>query len=286
VVVLNLKAFQSLERLFFELEIMMAKAGESIEHLLGVMRKLRAPDGCPWDLKQTHESLKSDLIEEAYEVVDAIESGDASELEEELGDLLLQVVFHAQISSEAGEFEFDQVANGISEKLIRRHPHVFGEVEVADADEVLQNWDAIKKTEKQGEGEAPKSIVSGIPKHLPALQKAHQVQKRAARAGFDWDHIDDVFAKLHEEIDEVKEAISRNHEDDIRNELGDLLFSVVNVSRYLGHNPEELLNQNIKKFIARFQFVEDQVHASGKEFKEFSLAELDIFWDQAKLNNL
>jgi tetrapyrrole methylase family protein/MazG family protein len=281
-----LKAFQSLERLFFELEIMMAKAGESIEHLLGVMRKLRAPDGCPWDLKQTHESLKSDLIEEAYEVVDAIESGDASELEEELGDLLLQVVFHAQISSEAGEFEFDQVANGISEKLIRRHPHVFGEVEVADADEVLQNWDAIKKTEKQGAGEAPKSIVSGIPKHLPALQKAHQVQKRAARAGFDWDHIDDVFAKLHEEIDEVKEAISRNHEDDIRDELGDLLFSVVNVSRYLGHNPEELLNQNIKKFIARFQFVEDQVHASGKEFKEFSLAELDIFWDQAKLNNL
>ncbi|MDF7824665.1 nucleoside triphosphate pyrophosphohydrolase [Pontiellaceae bacterium B12227] len=264
----------------------MAKAGESMERLLGVMRKLRAPDGCPWDIKQTHETLKSDLIEEAYEVIDAIESGDPSELEEELGDLLLQVVFHAQISAEAGEFEFDGVANGISDKLIRRHPHVFGEVDVANADEVLQNWDAIKKTEKQEEGEGPKSIVAGIPKHLPALQKAHQVQKRAARAGFDWDNIDDVFAKLHEEIDEVKEAINREHEGDIRDELGDLLFSVVNVSRYLGHNPEELLNHNIKKFIARFQYVEEQVHVSGREFKAFSLEELDRFWDQAKADNL
>ncbi|MDF7799111.1 nucleoside triphosphate pyrophosphohydrolase [Pontiellaceae bacterium B1224] len=264
----------------------MSKGSEAMERLLGVMRKLRAPDGCPWDIKQTHESLKSDLIEEAYEVIDAIESGNSSELEEELGDLLLQVVFHAQISAEAGEFEFDQVADGISDKLIRRHPHVFGEVNVADADEVLQNWDAIKKTEKQGEGEAPKSIVAGIPKHLPALQKAHQVQKRAARAGFDWDNIDDVFAKLHEEIDEVKEAISRNHAEDIRDEIGDLLFSVVNVSRYLGHNPEELLNHNIKKFVSRFQYVEDQVHASGKGFSAFTLEELDRFWDQAKLNNL
>lgn len=264
----------------------MAKAGESIERLLGVMRKLRAPDGCPWDIKQTHASLKSDLIEEAYEVIDAIDSGNSSELEEELGDLLLQVVFHSQISSEAGEFEFDQVANGISDKLIRRHPHVFGEINVADADEVLQNWDKIKKSEKQGEGEAPASIVAGIPKQLPALQKAHQVQKRAARAGFDWDHIDDVFSKLHEEIDEVKDAIKRKHEPDIRDEVGDLLFSVVNVSRYLGHNPEELLNQNIKKFVARFQYVEKQVHASGKEFSAFKLEELDQFWDQAKSNNL
>lgn len=260
----------------------MSKAGESMERLLGVMQKLRAPDGCPWDIKQTHESLKSDLIEEAYEVIDAIESGNPSELEEELGDLLLQVVFHAQISTEAEEFEFDQVANGITDKLIRRHPHVFGEVNVSGADEVLQNWDAIKKSEKQAAGEAPKSIVAGIPKHLPALQKAHQVQKRAARAGFDWEHIDDVFDKLHEEIEEVKEAISRNHNEDIRDELGDLLFSVVNVSRYLGHNPEELLNHNIKKFVRRFQSVEEQVHATGKEFKDFTLEELDVFWDVAK----
>lgn len=261
----------------------MATSGEAIERLLGVMRTLRAPDGCPWDIKQTHETLKSDLIEEAYEVIDAIESGNPSELEEELGDLLLQVVFHTQISSEAGEFEFDAVANGISDKLIRRHPHVFGEANVANADEVLQNWDAIKKTEKQEEGETPKSIVAGIPKHLPALQKAHQVQKRAARAGFDWDHIDDVFDKLHEEIEEVKEAISRHHEDDIRDELGDLLFSVVNVSRYLGHNPEELLNHNIKKFVRRFQSVEKKVHATGRELKSFTLDQLDAFWDEAKV---
>jgi tetrapyrrole methylase family protein/MazG family protein len=264
----------------------MTESSEAMERLLGVMRKLRAPDGCPWDIKQTHDSLKSDLIEEAYEVIDAIESGNPSELEEELGDLLLQVVFHAQISAEAEEFDFSQVANGISDKLIRRHPHVFGEVNVADADEVLQNWDAIKKTEKQEKGEAPKSIVAGIPKHLPALQKAYQVQKRAARAGFDWDNLDDVFAKLHEEIDEVKDAIQREHEADTRNELGDLLFSVVNVSRFLGYNPEELLNHNIKKFIRRFQYVENQVHASGKEFKAFSLEELDQFWDQAKASKL
>lgn len=260
----------------------MLKAGEAMERLLGVMQRLRGPDGCPWDREQTHASLKSDLIEEAYEVIDAIESGNASELEEELGDLLLQVVFHSQIASEAGEFGFDGVANGISDKLIRRHPHVFGEVAVSGSGEVLQNWDAIKKAEKQGEGDAPSSIVSGIPKHLPALQKAHQIQKRAARAGFDWDNIDDVFAKLHEEIDEVKEAISRNHEEDIRDELGDLLFSVVNVSRYLGHNPEELLNHNIKKFVRRFQKVEEKVHASGQEFKQFTLDELDAFWDEAK----
>ena len=259
----------------------MSKSGEAIERLLEVMRRLRAPDGCPWDREQTNESLKSDLIEEAYEVIDAIESGDASNLEEELGDLLLQVVFHSQICSENGQFAFHDVADGISDKLVRRHPHVFGEVQVADAGEVLQNWDAIKKAEK-GEDGKPASIVSGIPKHLPALQKAHQIQKRAARAGFDWDNIDDVFAKLHEEIDEVKEAIKREHEDDIRDELGDLLFSVVNVSRFLGHNPEELLNRNIKKFVRRFQAVEEMVHASGRAFKEFSLEELDAFWDEAK----
>ena len=174
------------------------------------------------------------------------------------------------------------MADGVSDKLVRRHPHVFGGLEVSGTGEVLQNWDAIKKAEKQGKGDAPASIVAGIPKHLPALQKAHQVQKRAARAGFDWDNIDDVFDKLHEEIEEVKEAIARNHEEDIRDELGDLLFSAVNVSRFLGYNPEELLNHNIKKFIRRFQSVEEKVHATGKDFKTFSLDELDVFWDEAK----
>ncbi|MCF7849603.1 MAG: nucleoside triphosphate pyrophosphohydrolase, partial [Kiritimatiellales bacterium] len=221
-------------------------------------------------------------IEEAYEVIDAIESGNCSDLEEELGDLLLQVVFHSQISAEAGDFEFHQVADGISDKLIRRHPHVFGEVQVSGSNEVLQNWDAIKKAEKQGAVDQPASIVSGIPKHLPALQKAHQIQKRAARVGFNWDHIDDVFDKLEEEIAEVKAAVKSGDEDDIRDEIGDLLFSVVNISRFLGHNPEELLNHNIKKFIRRFQSVEKMVHASGKDFKEFTLDELDGFWNAVK----
>lgn len=259
----------------------MAKAGEALERLLEVMRRLRGPGGCPWDQEQTLDSLKSGLIEEAYEVIDAIESGNCSDLEEELGDLLLQIVFQSQISEEGGHFEFSDVATAIADKLERRHPHVFGELEVSGTDDVLKNWDAIKKAEKQ-DGDKPASIVAGIPKHLPALQKAHQVQKRAARAGFDWSHIDEVFDKLHEEIEEVKEAISRNHEADIRDELGDLLFSTVNVSRFLGHNPEELLNHNIKKFIRRFQSVEDKVHASGKEFKTFTLDELDVFWNEAK----
>ncbi len=259
----------------------MAEAGDAIERLIEVVARLRAPDGCPWDREQTLESMKPELIEEAYEVIDAIESGNRSDLEEELGDLLLQIVFQSQICSEEDAFAFPEVATGIADKLVRRHPHVFGGVEVSGTAEVLQNWDAIKKAEKGGDDQ-PASIVAGIPKHLPALQKAHQVQKRAARAGFDWKHIDDVFDKLHEEIDEVREAISRNHEEDIRDEIGDLLFSVVNVSRFLGHNPEELLNQNIKKFIRRFQCVEEKVHATGKPFKAFTLDELDAFWNEAK----
>ncbi len=259
----------------------MTKASAALERLLGVMRKLRGPDGCPWDQEQTLDSLKSGLIEEAYEVIDAVENGNYSDLEEELGDLLLQIVFQSQICAEEGQFEFSDVATAIADKLERRHPHVFGELEVSGTDEVLQNWDAIKKSEKK-DGDKLASIVAGIPKHLPALQKAHQVQKRAARAGFDWKHIDEVFDKLHEEIEEVKEAIARNHEADIRDELGDLLFSTVNVSRFLGHNPEELLNHNIKKVVRRFQFVEERVHASGKDFKAFSLEELDAFWDEAK----
>ena len=256
-------------------------SGKAVERLEAIVAQLRGPDGCPWDRKQTLDSLKSGLVEETYEVIDAIESGSRADLAEELGDLLLQIVMQSQICSESGDFHLSDVANGVSDKLVRRHPHVFGDKQVSGTDEVLRNWDAIKKSEKQQDGRAA-SIVDGIPKHLPALQKAHQVQKRAARAGFDWDHIDDVFAKLHEEIDEVKDAISRSHEEDIRDELGDLLFSVVNVSRFLGHNPEELLNGNIRKFVRRFQSVEEKVHATGRDFSDFTLEELDTFWTEVK----
>jgi len=252
----------------------------SIDRLLGIMRKLRAPDGCPWDREQTLDSLKSNLIEESYEVIDAIESGDRGELRGELGDLLLQVVFQAQICEESGDFSFDDVVNGIADKLIRRHPHVFGDVKAGTSGEVLRNWEKIKKTEK--DAETPRSLVEGIPRHLPALAKAHLVQKRVARAGFEWDEIGGVIAKLEEELAEVKEAMAQKNAAAIREELGDLLFSTVNLSRYLGHESEDLLNENIAKFMRRFRSLENRLHAEGREIEKCSLEELDAVWNAVK----
>ncbi len=250
----------------------------SIDRLRDIMRRLRAENGCPWDRKQTVDTLKPSVLEESYEVIDAIESGSRELLCEELGDLLMQIVFLAQICEEEKAFNFDDVAAGISDKLVRRHPHVFGDVTVADADEVVKNWNAIKQTEKAEK----KSIIGNIPKHLPALQKAHHVQKRAAQAGFDWDEIKDVVAKLDEELDEVKEAMAAHDEKAIREELGDVLFSVVNVSRFLGHNAEDALNATVEKFIRRFHAVEKGVQEQGREMTDCTLAELDVFWDAAK----
>ncbi|MGD9874052.1 MAG: nucleoside triphosphate pyrophosphohydrolase [Kiritimatiellia bacterium] len=250
----------------------------SIDRLRDIMRKLRAENGCPWDRKQTVDTLKPSVLEESYEVIDAIESGSRELLCEELGDLLMQIVFIAQICEEEKAFSFDDVAAGISDKLVRRHPHVFGDVKVADADEVVKNWNAIKQTEKAEK----KSIIGNIPKHLPALQKAHHVQKRAAQAGFDWDEIKDVVAKLDEELAEVKEAMAAHDEKAIREELGDVLFSVVNVSRFLGHNAEDALNATVEKFIRRFHAVEKGVQEQGREMTDCTLAELDVFWDAAK----
>jgi len=251
-----------------------------IERLLEIMRKLRGPGGCPWDREQTIDSLKSDLIEETYEVIDAIESGDRAELCGELGDLLLQVVFQAQICTEAGEFTFDDVVTGIADKLVRRHPHVFGDVQAETAGDVLRNWEKIKKTEK--DAETPRSLVAGIPRHLPALARAHLVQKRVARAGFEWDEISGVVDKLDEELAEVKEAMAQKDDAAIREELGDLMFSIVNLSRYLGHEPEELLNENIAKFMRRFQSLENRLHAEGREIEKCSLEELDAVWVAVK----
>ena len=252
----------------------------SMDRLLGIMRKLRAPDGCPWDREQTLDSLKSNLIEETYEVIDAMESGDRAELRGELGDLLLQVVFQAQICDEEGAFNFDDIVNGIADKLVRRHPHVFGDVKADTSGEVLQNWEKIKKTEKGGE--VPRSLVEGIPRHLPALSKAHLVQKRVARVGFEWDEIGGVVDKLDEELAEVKEAMKQQDAAAIREELGDLMFSVVNLSRYLGHEPEELLNENIAKFMRRFQSLENRLHTEGREVENCSLDDLETVWNAVK----
>jgi MazG family protein len=223
-------------------------------------------------------------IEEAYEVVEAIESGSVSALEEELGDLLLQVVFHAQMQSEAGAFDFEDVARGISEKLVRRHPHVFGNKAVSGSDEVLTNWDEIKRQEKAVKGEAVKvvSILEGVPRALPALQRAHEVQKRAARSGFDWAAAEDVLAKLEEEIVEVREAIESGDQDALKEELGDLLFSGVNVCRFLGFNAEDLLRANVKKFERRFRSLEERVRVEKAELSELSIDLLEAHWQAVK----
>lgn len=253
---------------------------EPLPRLLAIMAALRSPDGCPWDREQTLDSLKQYLIEESYEVLDAIDSGEPVALEEELGDLLLQVVFQAQIASESGWFQFDQVADHIATKLIRRHPHVFGDVQVSGSDDVLRNWDKIKKVEKTERT----SAVDGVPRHLPALHKAHQIQKRAARVGFDWEEIHDVVAKVDEELMEVKEAMESGDADHVREELGDLLFAVVNLSRFHGHNAEDVLGATIQKFTRRFKAVEQRVAAAGKNMVDCELAELDAEWNVVKLS--
>lgn len=251
-----------------------------IVRLLDVMRRLRAPDGCPWDRKQTIDTLRGSLIEETYEVIDAMESGDRGDLKEELGDLLLQVVFQAQICDEETAFNFDDVANGIADKLIRRHPHVFGDVKADTPEEVIRNWDKIKQTEKGTE--TPRSLVAGIPRHLPALSRANLVQKRVARVGFEWDDLNDVVAKLEEELAEVKEAIAAKNEAAVREELGDLMFSAVNLTRYIGHDSEEVLNENIAKFMRRFQSLEEIVREEGKEIENCSLDQLEDVWQTVK----
>src|ERR1035437_9885937 len=208
-----------------------------MEELLEIMRRLRAPGGCPWDREQTLDTLKPFLIEECYEVLDAIESGDPARHEEELGDVLLQVVFQAQLRTEAGQFGFDAVARRLAGKLIRRHPHVFADNKVADSADVLRNWEKIKAVEKRGERE---SAVDGVPRHLPALMKAHQVQSRAARVGFDWSAMHGVVAKIDEELAEVKAALASGNSAHVAEEIGDLLFSVVNLSRFQNLQAEEL----------------------------------------------
>jgi len=250
-----------------------------IDRLLEIMRRLRAPDGCPWDREQSLESLKKNLVEETYEVIDAIDSGDRSLLREELGDLLLQVVFQSQICAEEGAFDFQAVAQSIADKLVRRHPHVFGDVKVADSEEVLKNWEQIKRLEK---GDTPRSAVAGVPRHLPALHKAQQVQSRAARVGFDWRETKDVLAKIEEELVEIRMAMAQESAERVRDEIGDLLFAVVNLTRFLGHEAEDVLNLTVSRFSRRFQYVEDKVHGANRKLTDCPLEELEALWQEAK----
>lgn len=239
---------------------------------------LRAPGGCPWDGEQTHKSLRRGLIEESCEVIEAINEGDPDHLKEELGDVLLQVVFHADIEREAGRFTLDDVADGICKKLIFRHPHVFGDVQVADSAEVLVNWDQLKREEKHQESYT--DTLTSVAKSLPALWRAEKVQKKAKKANFDWDSAQGAVDKLSEELSELKEAIAAG--TNVEEELGDLLFAAVNVSRFVDADPEEALNAATEKFISRFSKVEALAKAQGRDMKEMSLEELDKLWEQAK----
>ena len=247
------------------------------------MRSLRAPGGCPWDAEQTHESIRKNLIEETYEVVEAIDKKDSGMLLEELGDLLMQVVFHAQMEDEKGVFNFDDVADGVCKKLIERHPHVFGEVEVSGVDDVLDNWDAIKRR-KKGQKKGSEPMLS-VPRELPALMRAAKIQQKASAVGFDWPDVSGAYDKIIEETQELRKAVESGVQDDVIEELGDLLFSVVNVSRFLKCDAEEALTAASDKFINRFIRVEQLAKENGVDMEKASLEELDKLWDIAKTND-
>ncbi len=249
--------------------------------LLEIMAKLRSKDvGCPWDLEQDFSTIAPYTIEEAYEVAEAIAKGDMGGLREELGDLLLQVVFHAQMANEEKLFSFEDVAASINDKMIRRHPHVFGDADIKDADAQTANWETIKAAER-GKKEKTR-VLDDVPAALPALMRAQKLQGRAARVGFDWPDVTGVMAKVREELEETQEAIDENDAKHTAEEIGDLLFAVVNLARFTGVDAEDALRNANAKFTRRFEAVEDGVKASGKDFKETSLDEMEAFWVAAK----
>jgi tetrapyrrole methylase family protein / MazG family protein len=252
------------------------RVGDSLARLVVVVDRLLGPGGCPWDQAQTHETLKRHLLEEAYEVLDAIDSGSMDKLCEELGDLLLQPIMHAQMEALQGRFDIADVAQAIHDKLVRRHPHVFGPLDAKDADEVLQNWDRIKQTERSGE---PESLLEGVPKGMASLLRAFEVSKRAARAGFEWPNLDEVFAKLAEEERELREALEAGDSERIEAEIGDLLFTAVNLARWAKIEPEEALRKMLNRFTARFQEME---RAADKPLGQLTPQEWDDLWNRAK----
>ena len=252
--------------------------GESFQRLCDIVAKLRAPGGCPWDREQTHESLLPATIEEAYEVAEAASSKNEAHFREELGDLLLLVIMHAEIALECGQFNIDNVIAEITEKLIRRHPHVFGESNARDARAVLKQWEAIKREEKKGD---PHYLAS-LPRALPALMRAQKAQSKVARVNFDWTELGDVMAKVEEEVGELKEAISSKDQKSIEDEIGDLLFAVVNLNRKCKLDAETALQAATDKFVSRFNLLEDELRARGKKLGDVDLAELDAIWNRVK----
>lgn len=260
---------------------------KSFDELVGVMERLRAPGGCPWDREQTYASLAQYLLEECYETFDAIQeaalTGDTTNLREELGDILLQVVFHSTIAAERGDFTIDEVVRGVSEKLILRHPHVFGEKDLKTAADVLNNWDELKKAERRASGKKEKSgdsILDDVSAHFPALLESQKLTQKAAKVNFDWENIGQVFEKLSEESEELKNAIGKK--ENIEEEIGDLLFVVVNLARKLNVDAETALKKTNRKFRQRFRFIETELKAAGKSPENSSVAEMDILWDKAK----
>ncbi len=253
----------------------------AIDRLVNIMARLRGPDGCPWDREQTHQSLKPYLIEETYEALDAIDREDDDGLRDELGDVLLQIVFHAQLAREEARFTLEDVAAATSEKLIRRHPHVFGSTTANTPGQVVENWEAIKSREKREKGRSP-SILEGIPRQLPALFRARRVQERAARSGFDWTDTDEVVDKVREEVDEFLEAWRDADNKGVEEELGDLLFSLVNLARFLKVCPEEALRKTVGKFEHRFRYIEQELGRRGKNPQNASLEEMDRLWEASK----
>lgn len=254
---------------------------QPIQKFIEIIAQLRHPEkGCPWDLAQNFQTMIPHLLEESYEVIEAIEKQDMENLKEELGDLLLQVVFLSQLASEKQAFHFNDVVNAVSEKIIRRHPHVFGDIQVENAEEALASWQAIKAQEHQEKGTP--SILDNIPHAFPALMRAEKIQKRCAKVGFDWHNLADVIAKVEEEWQEVKAELNVPHSPALEEEIGDFLFATVNLARHLHYRPEHTLCQANQKFVRRFQQLEQKLQAQGKHFDDVNLAEMDALWDEIK----
>ena len=248
------------------------------KELLNIMEKLRGEKGCPWDKEQTRESLKPYIVEEAYELLEAIEENDPEKIKEELGDLLFQIVFQSQIAKENKEFDMPDIIGKIAKKMVSRHPHVFGNTTCSTSDEVVAQWEVQKKRE----GKLRESILEGVPETLPSLLRAHRLQKRAAGVGFDWERVDDVLKKLDEELKEFKEALGTKNKDMIEDELGDIFFMLVNISRFIGVNPEDAHRKTISKFIHRFRYIEMKAAEQSRKLSDMSLDEMDKLWDEAK----